>query len=167
MSMSKTLVLIRHAHRDTTRRELDNGLDEKGREQAKALRQFFTRRFSSADFKTGLWLASSPKLRCLETLTPLAKACDRPVDAHPDLDEGGSKEGDKGLNLRVQRVLGEWTQSKMALSVLCSHGDWIPLAVHQLLGLDLPIKKGSWLELEWNGRQAELKWYVPSFRALL
>lgn len=162
--MAKTLVLIRHAHRDTTKRELDNGLDDKGREQAKAIRRFFSERFSVEDFKNGLWLASSPKLRCMETLQPAAKVAERTVDAHPDLDEGTMKEGEKGLDLRVQRVLQEWSQSKIGLTVLCSHGDWLPLAAYRLLGLHLEPKKGSWLELEWSGGQAVLRWYIPSFR---
>src|SRR6185312_11499052 len=46
-NMTKTLVLCRHAHRDNSRRELDNGLTDKGREQAKNIRRFFGDRFAA------------------------------------------------------------------------------------------------------------------------
>src|SRR4029079_6552406 len=92
-NMTKTLVLCRHGHRDNTKRELDNGLTDKGREQAKSIKRFFSERFSDEDLKKGVWFVSSPKLRCIETLQPTAKGLDRPVDAHPDLDEQSSREG--------------------------------------------------------------------------
>ena len=58
--MSKTLVFIRHSHRDNTQRELDNGLSEKGQDQAKAIRRFFMDRFAAEKFDQGLWLVSNP-----------------------------------------------------------------------------------------------------------
>ncbi len=161
--MNKTLVLCRHAHRDTTRRELDNGLTEKGRDQAKAIKRFFFERFTEED-RASLWLVSSPKQRCLETLAPLAKELERPVDAHPDLDEATAREGHKGLEARVERFLREWGQSNIALTILCSHGDWLPVATEGLLGLPQDVKKGSWLELEWGAGAPSLKWYIPSFK---
>jgi broad specificity phosphatase PhoE len=163
--MSKTLVLIRHGHRDNGRRELDNGLTDKGREQAKNIKRFFAERFSAEDITRGLWFVSSPKLRCMETLLPTAKACDRPVDANPDLDEQGTKENSSGFEARVKRFLSEWSSSKAGITVLCSHGDWLPLATAQLLGFHHEFKKGSWLEIEWESGSAYLKWYVPGFRA--
>jgi 8-oxo-dGTP diphosphatase len=162
--MSKTLILIRHAHRDTSQRELDNGLSEKGREQAKSIRRFFTSRFENAGAKDGLWLVSSPKLRCVETLTPLAKSLDRSVDIHPLLDEGAAREGGRAIEARTQAFLQEWKQSKVALTVLCSHGDILPIVVHQLLGLQIDPKKGSWIEIEWELEQPMLKWYIPTFK---
>ena len=162
--MSKILVLCRHAHRDNSARDLDNGLDEKGREQAKAVKRFFMERFATEDFKKGLWLVSSPKLRCVETLMPAAKGLERSVDIHPDLEEQGQREDGSGLETRVHRFLHEWVQSKIALTVLCSHGDWLPLATYHLLGIKQEFKKGAWLEVEWISGRAYLKWYVPSFK---
>lgn len=162
--MSKTLILIRHGHRDTTQRQIDNGLDDKGREQAKAIKRFFTSRFETDGAKEGLWLVSSPKLRCVETLLPLAKALDRSVDIHPSLDEGSIREEGKLFEARIKTFLREWIQSKVEVTVLCSHGDWLPLAVHQLLGLYVDPKKGSWLEIEGDSDRADLKWYIPSFK---
>ncbi len=164
--MSKTLVLIRHAHRDNSRRELDNGLDDKGREQAKYLKRFFFSRFDESDLSKGLWLVSSPKLRCVETLLPIAKELDRPIDKHPGLDEQTGKESGPAFLKRVEDFLEEWKKAKPALTLICSHGDWLPVAAANLSGLQQEFKKGSWLELEWEPSGTALKWYVPSFRSL-
>jgi broad specificity phosphatase PhoE len=162
--MTKTLVLCRHGHRDTSRRELDNGLSEKGREQAKNIKRFLTERFDAEDLRQGIWFASSPKLRCVETILPAAKAVGREVDSHPDLDEQGSKEPSSAFEARIQRFLNEWTASTVGVTVVCSHGDWLPLVAHRLIGIPQDFKKGAWLEIEWVSGEAFLKWYVPSFR---
>ncbi len=163
--MSKTLVFIRHAHRDTSMRALDNGLTDKGREQAKWVKRYFSARFDEDEVKDSLWLVSSPKLRCVETLMPLSKGLGRPVDIHPNLNEGEMGEGGRILEARVQNFIKEWKQSKVEVTVACSHGDWLPYAFHQLLGLYIDPKKGSWLEIEWESDRAELKCYIPSFKA--
>jgi broad specificity phosphatase PhoE len=162
--MTKTLVLIRHGHRDTSRRELDNGLSGKGRSQAKALRSFFMDRFAGHDFGKGLWLVSSPKLRCQETLTPLAKAVDRSVDVHPDLDQQGSRESLSVFEGRVVSFLTEWKASAAPLTVLGSHGDWLPVAIKELLGLSLEFRKGSWTEIELRDNRPFLTWSLPTFK---
>lgn len=161
--MSKTLILIRHGHRDTTNRELDNGLSEKGRTQAKAIAKFFERRFG-LDLEKGLWVVSSPKLRCVETLLPLAKAAGRKVDIHPDLDEQGLREAGGSFAGRIQRFLNEWKNAKADLTVLCSHGDWLPAATQHLLGAAQAFKKGGWMEIELEADHSALKWYVPTFK---
>lgn len=162
--MSKTLVLVRHAHRDTTHRELDNGLSEKGKEQAKSLRRFLGERFKVADFRKGLWFVSSPKLRCVETLNPMAKLLEKSVDIHPDLDEQTGKETGAQFEQRIRRFLQEWKQGGPEFTILCSHGDWLPLATFQLLGIVQDFKKGAWLELEFEGTTPFVRWYVPSFK---
>jgi len=162
--MSKTLILIRHAHRDTSQRELDNGLDDKGREQAKGIRRFFIDRFQTEDFRRGLWFVSSPKRRCLETLLPTARGLDRPIDAHPDLDEQSTRESTAAFAARIERFLQEWRQAKPDITVLCSHGDWLPRACELLLRHTPDFKKGSWLELECESDSSVLKWFVPTFR---
>ena len=162
--MVKTLILIRHGHRDTTVRALNNGLSEKGREQAKAIKRFFAARFDEEQLKSGVWFVSSPKLRCMETLLPTAKAFQREVDAHPLLDEQNTKETGAKLEERVQSFLKEWSRSEMAVTVVSSHGDWLPLAMFQLLGLHFDPKKGSWFEVEWSMGRASLKWLIPSLK---
>lgn len=162
--MVKTLILIRHGHRDNSVRTIDNGLSDKGREQAKYIKRFFTSRFQDADLKQGVWFASSPKLRCMETLLPTAKAFNRDVDAHPLLDEQMSKEPAGRLEERVQAFLKEWSKSDVGVTVASSHGDWLPLAMFHLTGLHFDPKKGSWFEIEWMAGRASLKWNVPTFK---
>jgi broad specificity phosphatase PhoE len=162
--MVKTLILIRHGHRDNSVRSLDNGLSDKGREQAKAIKKFFSSRFGEEELKSGVWFVSSPKLRCVETILPAAKACQREVDAHPLLDEQSTKENGGGLEERVQTFLSEWKKSTVPLTVVSSHGDWLPAAMFRLVGLHFEPKKGSWFEIEWNSGAAALKWYIPTFK---
>lgn len=162
--MSKRLILVRHAHRDNTMRQLDNGLSDKGFDQAKYIKRYFTARFGDEEIKESLWLVSSPKIRCVETLLPLSKALGRPVDSHPQLNEGEMGEGGRAMEARVQNFLKEWKQSKVETTVACSHGDWLPIAFHQLLGIYLEPKKGSWFEIEWESDRPELVSYIPSFK---
>jgi|GEM_PF-567080 len=162
--MVKTLILLRHGHRDNSVRTLDNGLSDKGREQAKSIKRFFTSRFHEEELKSGVWFVSSPKLRCVETLLPTAKALNRAVDAHPLLDEQSMKEGAGRLEERVQAFLKEWSRSDVGLTVASSHGDWLPVAYSQLLGFRSEPKKGSWCEVEWFSGRATLKWYIPTFK---
>lgn len=162
--MDKTLILIRHAHRDTSDRSLDNGLSSKGKEQAKALRSFFADRFTQEEIRHGLWLVSSPKKRCIETLEPIAKYADRSVDIHPEADEAHEGEGPSAFTERVHQFLHEWSASKAPVTVISSHGDWLPVAVFHLLGIHQEMKKGSWLEVDWKYSRGYLKWYIPHFR---
>lgn len=158
--MKKTLVLIRHGHRDNSVRSRDNGLSEKGQEQARWLKKYFFRRFEERD---GLWLVSSPKVRCIETLEPIAKEGGFEVDCNPDLTEQSAGETLVKFETRIRRFLEEWAHSPQPLTLVSSHGDWLPLAARHLLGADFDFKKGSWLELEWDGRGI-LRSYIPSFK---
>lgn len=159
--MTKTLVFIRHGHRDTSQRDMDNGLDTKGQGQARSIKAFFHTRF--ADGKD-VWLVSSPKRRCQETLEPLAKSLNCEVDSHPGLDEQKKGESDADFESRVGKFLEEWMATSAPLTLVCSHGDWLPIAIKQLLGIHQEFKKGSWLELEMVGSQISLKWYIPTFK---
>lgn len=158
--MKKTLVLIRHAHRDNSVRSRDNGLSDKGRLQARWLRKYYSQRFKKDELA---WLVSSPKKRCLETIEPIAMYANLAIDVNPDLIEQGDNESRQRFEARVQRYLQDWMQLPQELTLICSHGDWLPCAVFHLLGLQTELKKGSWLELEWSGK-AELKCMIPSFK---
>ncbi len=163
--MGKTLVLIRHAHRDTQIRSKDNGLSPKGHKQTEALVRFFRKRQESMnwDVESGLFLSSSKK-RCLETLQPLADISKQQVKVSADLVEQEPSESFAQLQTRIENFL-EWFKNEgPSWCVACSHGDWIPLAVHSTLKMDLEIRKASWLELEFSRGQFDLKWFVPSFK---
>ena len=88
-------------------------------------------------------LLSSPLLRCVETLQPLAEAVGLPVEIDTRLAEGSSYSA--VLDLIEQLPEG---------AVLCSHGDVIPAVIDALLrrGAELASepdhRKGAMWELE-------------------
>lgn len=162
--MNKTLVLIRHAHRDTSDRNQDNGLSGKGKDQAKFLKKFFSSRFNAEETKGGVWLVSSPKKRCIETLEPIARHVNAEIDVHPELDEQGTGETMQAVEKRMRAFFHEWSRSSVQTTLICSHGDWLPMATQLLLGFPHEFKKGSWFELEALSHTAYLKWYIPHFK---
>jgi broad specificity phosphatase PhoE len=124
-------------------------------------------RFEGIDAQKGLWLVSSPKLRCQETLSPIAKALNRTVDIHPGLNEQSPGEPLAAFDKRVAAFLDEWSRASASVTILCSHGDWLPVASRRLLGgVRFEHKKAGWLELEWLGGVSSLKWCIPSFKLL-
>lgn len=151
----RTLIMVRHAHRDTTEgRERDNGLSERGREQSKALERFYRDRLA----KQPVIFLSSPKVRCIETLLPLADRMKTEVQILDLLDE--QHESDKAYARRVEKFLRWWKQRAPELVVACSHGDWIPSFAQLTLGIDLELKKGGCMELESTGRSVKLRWLL-------
>lgn len=148
--MTKTLVLVRHAHRDTADPAADNGLSPMGRRQAKALRRFYERRFGSK----GALLISSPKKRCVETLEPLAEELGRKLKTDPRLLEGPRLLG------RLEDFLEWWLEEAPRRMVACSHGDWIPEFLDMTIGAALPIKKGGWVELSHDGDSVRLEAFL-------
>jgi broad specificity phosphatase PhoE len=141
--IQKSLVLIRHAHRDTDRKEQDNGLTEKGRKQAEITARTLARIF---DDSQPVFL-SSPKKRCVETLTPLAEVFNSKVHRNSLLTEQEGDESILQLNARVQKFLDEWIQSPDEVTIICSHGDWLPVAVELLVKAPCDFKKGGWAEI--------------------
>lgn len=165
LNMGKKLIFIRHAHRDVTDRGLDNGLTDKGRTQAKALAKFFEGRFKKQLGDNDIWLLSSPKRRCLETLAGVSKICSREIDIHPGLGEHGPQESFEAYLKRIDAFLGEWRSSSPEITLACSHGDWIPAALKRTLQLDVEVKKGSWTELELcDSGEFRLRWMVQNFK---
>ncbi|HET9075365.1 MAG TPA: phosphoglycerate mutase family protein [Acidimicrobiales bacterium] len=120
------VVLVRHAHalsRDRWEGEdRDRELSAKGRRQAEMLVPVLE---SMAPGR----ILSSPFLRCLDTVRPLAAALGRPVESECTLAEG---EGRSALSL-IDDLASD-------SPVLCSHGDVIPEILAALArrdGLDL------------------------------
>jgi broad specificity phosphatase PhoE len=72
----KRIVFIRHAHRDTEIHSRDNGLSEKGKKQVRQVVRFSR----SRELENALFL-TSPKIRCVETITPVAE--ERPPSPEP------------------------------------------------------------------------------------
>jgi 8-oxo-dGTP diphosphatase len=135
--------LVRHAKAGDRSRwsgdDRERPLSVPGREQAEAL--------VAAIEHTPTLLVSSPYLRCVETLEPLARAHALTVTTDARLAEDSALEP-------VLELLADVPDG----TVLCSHGDVIPMVVDALIrrGLDLAnavpgVKKGSWFALERTG----------------
>jgi phosphohistidine phosphatase SixA/8-oxo-dGTP pyrophosphatase MutT (NUDIX family) len=133
--------LIRHAKagdRATwTGDDLSRPLSKAGRRQAKALLHVLSGRIIER-------IVSSPAVRCVDTVGPLADQRGLPIEERDDLLEGASLSG----------LLGLLDELRSSGSVLCGHGDLIPAVVEHLegkgmvIGSDRGWKKGSVWALE-------------------
>lgn len=151
----RKLILLRHAHRDTTDgRERDNGLSEKGRDQAKAVGRYFRERFP----KETPILLSSPKVRCIETLLPLSDRLKIDVKILEDLDE--QNDSAASYARRIEKFFRWWKSRAPETVVACSHGDWIPAFTRLAIGTEVDMKKGGWLEIESRDGAVKLRWLL-------
>jgi broad specificity phosphatase PhoE len=142
-----TLILVRHAHRDTTDREADNGLSEKGKKQVKTL----TKTIENLHSLENAVFLSSPKKRCLETLEPLASLAHTTVQLDKLLDEKHPNEDAKQFAKRIEQWINRWRKSSSPLTFVCSHGDWLPIAMEMLVAVKTDFKKSGWAELVDSG----------------
>src|SRR5689334_5268718 len=124
--LTRTLIVLRHAHRDTFRREDDNGLSDKGREQVRKLQGHFVKYAAAFQWKEAQFF-SSPRLRCQETIGPLAEALNAPMEVHPLLEEQREDETQFTFVGRIEKFFHEWRGGSSLHTVICSHGDWIPV----------------------------------------
>jgi broad specificity phosphatase PhoE len=157
--LNKTLVLVRHAHRDTSDRDQDNGLSDKGFEQSEKILEYFKERFT----KTDPILLSSKKCRCVETLEPISKKIKTPIKISPLLMEQEGTETEKEFRKRVETFCNNWKEGKSELTIVCSHGDWIPLALHYLVDVYTDLKKGGWAEIALVDGKPTLKYLIQKF----
>jgi len=145
--LSKRLILVRHAHRDTSRgRSRDNGLSPKGKKQRDLLEAYWEKWLT----KREAGFLSSPKRRCTETIGPLALKTGSKMRVSPLLDEQhvDRKESYGRFLGRVKRFLTWWEKKGPPLLVACSHGDLIPELVRLVKGKSKELRKGDWIVLE-------------------
>jgi 8-oxo-dGTP diphosphatase len=125
-----TVYLVRHAAAGD-RTEWDGRddlrpLTNRGRRQA----DWLAEQLASEPVKR---IVSSPSVRCVETVQPLAARLGLVVETSPALAEGAAVAG----------VLGLLCEAAADHAVLCSHGDVIPEALDALARLDgLPLPPG-------------------------
>ena len=151
---SRTLILVRHGHRDTTSgRQQDNGLSDDGQKQAKRIVRRFEKRFPNLSVGEPKIL-SSERRRCRETLLPLSEQLDHPITIHPALLEGSS------LEAKIGQFIKEFRNAPESIWIACSHGDWIPEALRILIGAPLEVKKGSWAEIRFKNRETRLECFL-------
>jgi phosphohistidine phosphatase SixA len=155
------LLLLRHADREMGQgARADSGLTPWGHEQAQRVAQALKQALDS-EFRTevsenqriSMW--SSPKLRCQQTLAPLAAELGVPPKICPFLDEGGAL-STKWTSFLAE-ILGDWTKLReevgpkvRPLLVACTHGDVAPYFLEAALGKQIHLEKagGAWLRLE-------------------
>jgi 8-oxo-dGTP diphosphatase len=125
-------LLVRHASAGNRKKWTGDDrlrpLDKRGRRQAAALPGLLAEQALDR-------LISSPYVRCVETLEPLAERLDLPVEIRFELAEGST---DREIMSLLHGVKGETV-------ALCTHGD----VVEALLGEESP--KGSVWVLELLG----------------
>ena len=144
--MKKKLILIRHAHRDISDRGADNGLSEKGRAQARALAEHFLAQYDGK--KAGSFrMLSSPRRRCVETIQDIADEAHVKIELSRLLVEQEDGESARDLETRVKEFLAWWRNEAPKFTLICSHGDWLPLALSFLIGGAVDFKKGAWAEV--------------------
>ena len=151
---SEPAYLLRHAKAGSRAQWHDRDelrpLSKSGRRQAKALVHWFD------GLPVGRIL-SSPAVRCLETVRPLAAARSLPVEAREELAEGAPVEP-------VEWLLDEVADTP---SVLCGHGDLIPALVEREEAAGAVVvgergwKKGSIWVLEREAGVVVRMRYVP------
>lgn len=151
------VLFVRHAHA-LARSDWDGDDDErtlsvKGARQAQALVETLSK-FAPTT------VLSSPSVRCLDTVRPLAEAADLELAVEPRLAEGSGRAA-------VDLVRGLAAGS----AVLCSHGDVIPdvlSAISRTDGLGLGrqprSEKGSVWVLEGDGTRITAARYLEPAR---
>lgn len=149
----KHLYITRHAHRDTSDRELDNGLTEKGHQQAKALGSYLEKVLKA---EKGVHLESSPRQRCQETLAPLAQSLGQKLKINSQIDETGRNETRADVRNRIQKFTSDWKSKGPEHLVICSHGDIIPELTDLLLQSSIELNKGGLLEIKLAGKEVIL-----------
>jgi 8-oxo-dGTP diphosphatase len=146
------ILLVRHADAGERSRwdgdDRERPLSRRGRAQARRL-------VGLLDPYEPKRLLSSPYVRCMETLAPLATATGVVVEEHPDLTEGT---GNAAVSL-VRSLAGE-------TAVLCSHGDIVPEVLESLVAADGMkllserrwAKGSTWVLEENDGRFVEARY---------
>lgn len=154
--MDKTLILIRHAHRDTDNPAQDNGLSDKGRKQVKQMLQFAGGHFDPKNILKYANFLSSPKKRCVETIMPLAEEFGAKVKIEPAIGEGCTE-------AKLEAFIESWKRDGAALTVACSHGDVIPMLVEKLVGTMIGIRKCGWCQIEMVDGICQITWLVQRY----
>jgi broad specificity phosphatase PhoE len=151
------LLLVRHAKAGDRGswhgRDRDRPLSGKGRRQAEGLVDLL------GDWKPSR-IVSSPFVRCVETVAPLADTVGVPIETSDVLAEGARTRD-------VLRFIDESLGTDGDV-VLCTHGDVVPMALETLVerdGLDLPADyayaKGSTWVLEGEPGRVTSARYLP------
>jgi 8-oxo-dGTP diphosphatase len=126
------ILLVRHAKAGQRSRwngdDRERPLSRRGHQQARKLARLLEPHAPKR-------LLSSPYVRCVETLAPLASLTGLVIEEHPDLAEGT---GGASVSL-VRELAGE-------TAALCTHGDIVPEVLKALVAED---EMELWSEPHW------------------
>jgi phosphohistidine phosphatase SixA len=150
-----TLYLVRHANAGTRASwsgadDAQRPLSDKGRAQA----EHFAEQVAGRPIRK-LW--SSPALRCVQTLEPLAATIETPVKVASELAEGSDP--DDAIAFLIAHARHD--------TAFCSHGDLIPKVIRRLAANGMRTTdpsvatKGSWWVLEVTDGRITRGTYVP------
>jgi broad specificity phosphatase PhoE len=153
---TKTLVLIRHAHRNTDEPSRDNGLSDKGHDQVRKMVEFARHRLGDRN----ALLLTSPKKRCQETIGPIALEFGALVVIDPRLSEYAPGETAAAYHARIDQFIDYWKRDCPETTVVSSHGDWLPIVIQKLTGVQVGLKKAAWCEIEFADGDCYLTWIV-------
>ena len=130
------IYVVRHAKAGNRARwtgpDTERPLTRSGREQAAALTGLFAGRPLAR-------LVTSPYVRCVQTLEPLAQERELPLETFPGLAEGAPFEATLTLALET---------AQLGPAVLCTHGDVIELLLHHLVHHHVPLETPGEIELK-------------------
>lgn len=154
LSQTGTIRMLRHAAAGNREKwkgnDRERPLTKKGRREAAAI--------AAALQGSGIErIVTSPFLRCIETVEPLAKATGAKIEISEALAEGPDVDAAYDL---VDSLVG-------ANAVLCSHGDVIPATINRLVWLGLSLEsrfycsKGSIWEIDVDRGKFASARYVP------
>lgn len=158
----KRLVFIRHAHRNTSDPAKDNGLSDKGEAQVKRLLKFASARLQGS---TPIFL-SSPKKRCVQTLSPIAEALNAKLIIDERLSEQAPNENRSQYEARIDEFLDFYKYESDEVTVICSHGDFIPILIEKLTQAKAGLKKAGYGEIETISGESYLTWLVQNVDGL-
>ena len=103
-------------------------------------------------------ILSSPYVRCLQTIEPLAARRKLPIEPRKDLEEGAGGES-------VIRLIQEFKRQHI---VACTHGDVVEELLERLMQQDIIArarasnqKGGTWVLYDENGKVTSAK-YLPA-----
>jgi broad specificity phosphatase PhoE len=159
--MEKILIIVRHAHREVINPLEDNGLSEKGHKQARKI----LKHFKSSCGKVPITLMSSPRTRCQETIEPIAEFLKQKITISNDLDEGAQTKFGR-LEKRIEDFKKWCIERAPEMTLICSHGDWIPAFFEHTIGQALELKKAGWATLHVNGNRFSLAEAIQHWDAL-
>lgn len=157
-----TVYLVRHAHAGERSQwrghDGERPLSERGEAQTRHLTELLAgdpvRR-----------VVSSPSLRCVQTVAPIAEKVDTRLRIDDDLLEGTDTEAAIAVLRRHAAKAGDG-----AAAVLCSHGDVIPKVIRRLRELGMETtdatisQKGSMWVLELDGDRVVRGRYVKPLK---